>query len=543
MAQLLGSYALSRFMASHSSRHYNQHIERLTETFRTLTRAYACSPSGPAPSLPTCMGSISMSLSIVFGDLRELGWARATGGDAKENMMNAKYLQTLRKDHPAFINELVIFVFSPRTVKEVLQLTFPLHHCSCDTTDIFVAEAHVAPDPGADQDHSLFDFCSSIFHILMKIMSPDLQHAKLAKHYEPGVPIKPKDKAYEALAHHFIGNPLSVLQSSFSWYTATKSLCVIEFLTADASHNSHVHQLMQGVYYSSPTLLLELLHALVGRLDQLLRCVIFSKDYNASSPGFTGIDATCLSPIINIGRLLSFSFPETVEVPSSASSNQLKLLYTSLCRLISKYGRSDSVAVFNGSDEMAQDLAWSIAKPALILHGHLQKRGAQDLGPLDYTVRKLCASRTVITEQNVAAALVNSIHILGYNRMCKNERCKRLPPDAKKSNQSCGGCHIFCYCSKTCQKEAWSSGLVPHRSICKDIAKLVEVWGKTTAETKRIVDVRSPEWDRDFSQISANFNLHLCILAAEQGIDKEGLARVLVQLQRFNADMGMGDSK
>lgn len=97
--------------------------------------------------------------------------------------------------------------------------------------------------------------------------------------------------------------------------------------------------------------------------------------------------------------------------------------------------------------------------------------------------------------------------------------------------------------SKTCQKEAWSSGLVPHRSICKDIAKLVEVWEKTTAETKRIVDVRSPEWDRDFSQISANFNLHLCILAAEQGIDKEGLARVLVQLQRFNADMGMGDSK
>lgn len=43
--------------------------------------------------------------------------------------------------------------------------------------------------------------------------------------------------------------------------------------------------------------------------------------------------------------------------------------------------------------------------------------------------------------------------------------------------QRCAQCRVISYCSKSCQKKAWSDDRLPHKSICKKIGQVVKAGG------------------------------------------------------------------
>lgn len=56
--------------------------------------------------------------------------------------------------------------------------------------------------------------------------------------------------------------------------------------------------------------------------------------------------------------------------------------------------------------------------------------------------------------------------------MCRRIGCRRITTDIGRALFVCGGCRRFRYCSRDCQKRAWTHEVVAHRRICRTVALL-----------------------------------------------------------------------
>lgn len=57
-------------------------------------------------------------------------------------------------------------------------------------------------------------------------------------------------------------------------------------------------------------------------------------------------------------------------------------------------------------------------------------------------------------------------------QLCFAMNCPESMQSSGKSYQRCGGCGVVSYCSKACQKRAWTDPEIPHRPICAVVGQV-----------------------------------------------------------------------
>lgn len=56
--------------------------------------------------------------------------------------------------------------------------------------------------------------------------------------------------------------------------------------------------------------------------------------------------------------------------------------------------------------------------------------------------------------------------------------CSESFQTSRQNFRRCAQCRVVAYCSKECQRRAWSDQRLPHKSICKKVKQVVEAGGK-----------------------------------------------------------------
>ncbi|KAJ6585524.1 hypothetical protein B0H19DRAFT_422891 [Mycena capillaripes] len=72
-----------------------------------------------------------------------------------------------------------------------------------------------------------------------------------------------------------------------------------------------------------------------------------------------------------------------------------------------------------------------------------------------------------------------------HNRCTKPDCLNRTKPP--KIMMFCRRCALACYCDGTCQKQAWSKGLAPHKPLCNDVHALRNAMGLDDSEWKEVL--------------------------------------------------------
>ncbi|KAJ6453057.1 hypothetical protein C8R45DRAFT_1039361 [Mycena sanguinolenta] len=82
----------------------------------------------------------------------------------------------------------------------------------------------------------------------------------------------------------------------------------------------------------------------------------------------------------------------------------------------------------------------------------------------------------------VMSEFVSSVQLYRMMRIHRAEiRCAE--PDCqnhtepRKTMMFCRRCALACYCDATCQKQAWSKGVVPHKRLCNEVDALRQALG------------------------------------------------------------------
>lgn len=82
--------------------------------------------------------------------------------------------------------------------------------------------------------------------------------------------------------------------------------------------------------------------------------------------------------------------------------------------------------------------------------------------------------------------ICSSMQRFRKSRRCMNGDRGKPPEDPFKPFSRCAGCGLVVYCSKECQRNAWTCKGVhhqySHRLVCKDLGRLRAVWPAQTEE-------------------------------------------------------------
>jgi hypothetical protein len=103
-----------------------------------------------------------------------------------------------------------------------------------------------------------------------------------------------------------------------------------------------------------------------------------------------------------------------------------------------------------------------------------------------------------------------TMHHLDIAQRCAAPKCTRTRADGRLKR--CSGCLRVCYCSRTCQKNAWR-GKISHRSVCSTIEHLCTALDVPEQEVFKWASI--PVLDRSVSEQSARLVVeHFDLLAA-----------------------------
>lgn len=340
----------------------------------------------------------------------------------------------LRAEHASLINALVSFTFSSQMVEDLTRSTAPLYRCNCDTKNQIVPLMHDAETERYHNDRLFRDFCSCVFHAMIKVAFIDLDPYQLAKVRSRSTGLKAKDQANVALAHYLLKNPSLVMRSSLAWYQKTRSLCVLEFISGNfAPSSSPMHKTLLRVFFSAASIkpFFELVVMVLMRLVGYVCSVVRSRKYACQ---MLEKESECTPAIMLVGRLIHFTFGGPDPIPYSAPSHLLKQTYDMLSGVLANCDEN-TLSPFPVSKELVYHLTSYLARETAVLHSTLKERTFPNLPPVDLIA--------AYGDEGIYMVLLHLIHEARQQRRCQSLVCENNPSASTKSYSRCGGYHVF----------------------------------------------------------------------------------------------------
>lgn len=343
---------------------------------------------------PVCIRPIGNLLSIVLGELAEQRYAMGLGdydswgpevqeacnADRKLKHPGSIYFVNPRAQHPGFINALVMFAFSPRTVDQVMGRVAPLLACSCDREDEFIDRMQKDFEDTEDLEdlnalgeyidkRYVHDLCGCLFHGLERLIFTDIHLAKI----DTRGAAKPKDRVYIAFMHHVIKDPRLCSSRRLLGITKLERSAFLEFLSGDGPST---RQMVYRIHYSSIPHYRQIMEK---ALDRLLVSIKAGNTAGECDPMVADCELDCTSLLMIVGQLVADIFDD--KPPLSVPSDILHSIYKTLCKiLLTCVGTRQLVPSIDGGEELIKYAGeYMMMMPTFSLYDVLAARGVANL--------------------------------------------------------------------------------------------------------------------------------------------------------------------
>ncbi|KAK7042230.1 hypothetical protein R3P38DRAFT_3447890 [Favolaschia claudopus] len=358
----------------------------------------------------------------------------SAGCSPKELQKRARLLRT---EHQVFLNNLMLFVATPKSDVEISSIAAWLNVCRCDLRDFEgLRKLHLA---NGDDPHPFKTTITLIFSALTSVVQSGLKTGHvLSQSAETSA------KWPTSIAAVFPAGMAAAIQTFTGFYRITKAFSILEFVKELLPHYPPLADVI-GNDVAFWKLLADELQVCADRLQQ-----------DALTGGTQASTLySSLRAIVNFNGTFvnTFTLRQKLTI-SSAPVLYAKKIHDALAKVFMVAKTSSDADQLSSFCLMAMGMAMAYinvdSTPICALH------------PVFLTERHRFAG---YAEMSAFGDILSVIQRLSSHAQCCNSKCVQTSGSSAQKLRLCGGCHIMRYCSNECQRAAWSD----HKKVCRDL--------------------------------------------------------------------------